>query len=109
MISRWCAGEPQTWTWFNQDTEEWEPHEVSPHQLCSFQRFPGHEHPSHRDCCWSTEEAESWDCTCDCHLEENARIAAKIAREDEPKVTISREEYDRLKALDTDQQGSGVS
>lgn len=77
MISRWCAGTPETWTLHSAHSPaEGVPHEVSPHDLCLQQRHKGHDDPSHRDCCWSVEEAESRDCTCECH------VGGKAARQD---------------------------
>lgn len=76
MISRWCAGEPEVWT------ADGMPYEVSPHRVCLFQRFNGHDEPSHRDCCWSVEEAESRDCTCECHANEEANRQARERQRD---------------------------
>lgn len=70
MISRWCAGDAQVWTFYNCCHDGFETpceHEISPHVICASQRWPGHDEQCHRQCCWGEQEAESRDCTCACH------------------------------------------
>jgi len=83
MISRWCAGEPQEWTFYEAGSDDpGEKHMVDPHQMCLFHRNKGHDDPSHRDCCWGPAETESRDCTCPCHAgEEEKRLAAERQRD----------------------------